>query len=156
MSAPRLLIISFSTIASDARVLKQVRRLATEYELHTVGYGPAPEGVAGHVRVPDELAIWRYDRARRRDAAVRERVLEQSRRSHSSSNALAGTDWDVVLANDVDTVGLALSLKPALGVHADLHEYAPAAEGGRRTLAAVRRAHSSAGCAASSSRRWRR
>lgn len=31
----------------------------------------------------------------------------------------------MVLANDVDTVPLALSLRPRLGVHADIHEYAP-------------------------------
>ena len=124
MSAPRLLIISFSTITSDARVLKQVRRLAGEYELHTVGYGPAPEGVAGHVRVPDELAIWRYDRA----AVVMRRYSTAywgNRAIAFAAEALSGTEWDVVLADDVDTVGLALSLKPAYGVHADLHEYAP-------------------------------
>ena len=124
MSAPRLLIISYSTIASDARVLKQVRRLAGEYELHTVGYGPAPEGVAGHVRVPDEFAIWRYDRA----AVVTRRFSTaywNNRAIAFAAHALAGTEWDVVLADDVDTVGLALSLNPTHGVHADLHEYAP-------------------------------
>lgn len=124
MSAPRLLVISFSTITSDARVLKQVRRLASDYELHTVGYGPAPEGVAGHVRVPDELAIWRYDRA-----AVATRRFTTAYWGNEAIafvvSALAGTEWDIVLADDVDTVGLALALHPALGVHADLHEYAP-------------------------------
>lgn len=33
--------------------------------------------------------------------------------------------FDVILANDVDSVGLALRLEPRFGVHADLHEYAP-------------------------------
>jgi hypothetical protein len=33
--------------------------------------------------------------------------------------------FDVVLADDIDTVGLALSLRPLAGVHADIHEYAP-------------------------------
>ena len=81
MTAPRLLIISYSTIASDARVLKQVRRLAGEYELHTVGYGPAPAGVAGHIRVPDELRVWRYDRA-----AV---VMRRFSRAYWSNGAIA-------------------------------------------------------------------
>ena len=124
MSAPRVLIISFSNIAADARVLKQVRRLAGEYELHTVGYGPTPEGVAGHVRVPDEYPVWRYDRlavmARRYT-----RAYWGNRAISFAADALAGTHWDAVLANDVDSVGLALSLEPAHGVHADLHEYAP-------------------------------
>lgn len=124
MSAPRLLIMSFSTIASDARVLKQVRRLASEYELHTIGYGPAPVGVSGHVRVPDELAIWQYDRV---TVAMRRygRAYWGNRAIAFAASALEGTEWDVVLANDIDAVGLALSLRPARGVHADLHEYAP-------------------------------
>lgn len=124
MSASRLLIISFSTITADARVLKQVRRLSRDYELHTVGYGPAPDGVAGHVRVPDEYAIWQYDRvavATRRFS----RAYWGNRAIAFAAEALAATEWDVVLADDVDAVGLALSLKPARGVHADLHEYAP-------------------------------
>lgn len=124
MSTERLLIVSFSPIAADARVLKQVRRFAGEYDVHTLGYGPAPDGVAGHIRVPDEFPVWRYDRA-----SV---VLRRYARAYWSNpaiafarDAMAGSAWDGVLANDVDAVGLALALKPTRGVHADLHEYAP-------------------------------
>lgn len=124
MSSPRLLIISFSTIASDARVLKQVLRLSGGLEVHTLGYGPAPDGVTGHFRVPDDLPIWRYDRA-----SV---ILRRYRRAYwnnaavaFAAEALRGTQWDVVLANDVDAVGLALAQRATHGVHADLHEYAP-------------------------------
>ena len=38
---PTLLILSFSPIASDARVLKQVRMLAQDHDVTTCGYGPA-------------------------------------------------------------------------------------------------------------------
>ncbi|MFK4729865.1 glycosyltransferase family 1 protein [Agromyces mediolanus] len=124
MTVPRLLIVSFSTIVADARVLKQLRRLSPDYEVHTVGYGPKPDGVAGHIRVPDEFAIWQYDRL-----AV---VLRRYERAYWSNRAVAfavealrGSRWDAVLANDVDAVGLALSLDARAGVHADLHEYAP-------------------------------
>ena len=41
---PKLLILSFSPIASDARVLKQVDLFAEDYEVTTCGYGPAPAG----------------------------------------------------------------------------------------------------------------
>ncbi|MDR2999461.1 MAG: glycosyltransferase family 1 protein [Microbacterium sp.] len=124
MTRPRLLIISFSTIASDARVLKQVRRLSADTEVHTLGYGPAPAGVSSHVRVPDELPIWRYDRA-----AVILRRYHSAYWSNAAiafaTDALRGTRWDAVLANDVDAVGLALAQDSVHGVHADLHEYAP-------------------------------
>ena len=38
---------------------------------------------------------------------------------------LRGQQFDAVLANDTNTVPLALSLEPEHGVHADLHEFAP-------------------------------
>ncbi|KAA9152746.1 glycosyltransferase family 4 protein [Microbacterium lushaniae] len=121
---PRLLIISFSRIEADARVLKQVRRLSEDFEVHTVGYGAQVPEAVGHVRVPDEYPVWRYDRA-----AV---ILRRFTRAYWSNNAIAyaaaalrGSAWEVVLANDVDAVGLALAQDSAGGVHADLHEYAP-------------------------------
>lgn len=122
--ARRVLILSFSPIASDARVLKQVALLAERYDVVTCGYGVAPIGVAEHIRVPDELAIWRYPRL-----AV---VLRRYRSAYWGNaaidfvrTALRGRRFDIVLADDVDAVPLALSLKPSCGVHADLHEYSP-------------------------------
>lgn len=38
---------------------------------------------------------------------------------------LRGKRFDVILANEINTLPLALSLRPACGVHADLHEYYP-------------------------------
>lgn len=124
MSArPRLLILSFSDIRSDARVLRQVRLFRDDYELTTCGYGEAPEGVAGHVRIPDELVHWHKDRAlllQRRYAAV---YRSNAVVAHLEER-LPRDHFDIVLADDADTVPLALSLRPRLGVHADLHEYA--------------------------------
>lgn len=124
MSRPRLLIISFSRIVSDARVLKQVRFFADEYDVTTCGYGPAPEGAARHIEVPEEHQAWAQDRIAlmmRRYSAV-----------YDSNPAVrwvrANLDegfFDAILANDVEAVPLALGLEPRGGVHADLHEYAP-------------------------------
>ena len=47
----KLLIISFSPIARDARVLKQVRLFSPKYEVTTCGFGPAPEGVKRHLEL---------------------------------------------------------------------------------------------------------
>lgn len=119
-----MLILSFSPIASDARVLKQVALLREGYRVTTCGYGPAPEGVEDHIRIPDDRQIWRYPRA-----AV---MLRQYRRAYWGNAAIAfardalrGRAFEVVLADDVDAVGLALALEPSGGVHADLHEYSP-------------------------------
>jgi hypothetical protein len=124
MNKPRLLVLSFSDISADARVLRQVRLLAGHYELTTCGYGEAPAEADHHVRIPDELVHWHKDRTlllQRRYAAVYranavvEHLLARLPRDH----------YDVILADDVDTVPLALMLRPRGGVHADLHEYAP-------------------------------
>lgn len=124
MTSPRLLIISFSTITADARLLKQISRLRQDYDVYTLGYGEQPDGVVSHFRIPDECPIWKYDRI-----SV---ILRRFRRAYwtnaaiaAASDALRGTAWDLILANDVDAVGLALAQRSTHGVHADLHEYAP-------------------------------
>lgn len=121
---PRLLILSFSPIEGDARVLKQVTLFAEQYDVTTCGYGAAPEGVTRHIRIPDDqpqndlyprfLALRLYERVYWRTSAV-----AWCRRE------LQPGSWDVVLANDFETVPLALSLEAPAGVHADLHEYTP-------------------------------
>lgn len=122
MNRPRLLIMAFSPLRSDARVLRQVQLLAERYAVTTVGYGLAPEGVLDHVRIPDEIVSWHKDRrllaTRRYQAAYDTAPVVRHLRT-----VLAPGSWDVVLANDVETVPLALGLGAA-GVHADLHEYA--------------------------------
>lgn len=124
MARRTLLVISFSRVVDDARVLKQLRLFTRDYDVTTCCYGPAPDGVAAHVRIPDELVYWAYPRPlvalRLFAAAYRRNPVV----AHLRSVLPRGT-FDVVLANDVDTVPLALELRPRGGVHADLHEYAP-------------------------------
>ncbi|MBG6239549.1 hypothetical protein IWX78_002536 [Mycetocola sp. CAN_C7] len=121
---PKLLILSFSPIAGDARVLKQVRHFVERYEVTTCGYGEAPDGVARHIRIPDDkpqndffpptLALRVFASTYWRTSAV----------AWCRDNLGPG-EWDVILANDVETVPLALTLSAPHGVHADLHEYSP-------------------------------
>ena len=120
-----LLILSFSDISADARVLKQVTAFRDRYEVTTCGYGPAPEGVAHHVQLPSTEEVWRYSR---RLLLLRQyaRAYRENGAIRAATEALADRRFDVILANDVDAVPLALSLRPRAGVHADLHEFAPA------------------------------
>ncbi|MDO4790915.1 MAG: hypothetical protein Q3999_00310 [Buchananella hordeovulneris] len=120
---PKLLIISFSPIRSDARVLKQVRMAVGRYHVTTCGYGEAPDGVDQHIQVeygkPSKLwdvllefkfysrGYWMMPLIKRAKAA------------------LAGMRFDVILANEIEALPLALWLEPTCGVHADLHEYYP-------------------------------
>lgn len=121
---PSLAIISFSTIVSDARLLKQIAALRDDYHVTVVGYGPKPDGADEFVSIPDDLVYWKYNRVALILRAYRYAYWHNPVVAHTRQQ-LARRSFDVVLANDVDSVGLALSLRPLGGVHADLHEYAP-------------------------------
>lgn len=125
MTRARLLILSFSNISADARVLKQVKLFADIYDVTTYGYGPSPDPRVRHLRLDDAHGIRRWRRSdlilrRFRRIYWRQPAIRQAR-----ADLQAVDRFDVILANDIDTVGLALALKPAHGVHADIHEYAP-------------------------------
>ncbi len=122
----RILVLSFSPIAADARVLKQVALLAATHDVTTCGYGPAPEGVARHLELPSDAPV-AWHRAKLALVTRRYRaVYDGSAAIRAARRLLASEDpFDVVLANDVESVPLALELSPRCGVHADLHEYAP-------------------------------
>jgi|GEM_PF-156221 len=120
---PSLLVLSFSDISRDARVLKQVTMFSTDYRVMTCGYGPTPEGSTWHLQIPEELKQWRLDKRLALTGRYRRTYWEQEVVAWVVAQGLPRTD--VVLANDVDTVPLALSIQPRGGVHADLHEYAP-------------------------------
>ncbi|NYD66698.1 glycosyltransferase [Agromyces atrinae] len=119
-----LLILSFSPIASDARVLKQVEAFRDRYTVTTCGYGPAPEGVAEHIRIPDDILHNVLH-----DGLITKKRYKRAYWSLWSvkwvKRALRRRTWDIVLANDVEAVPVALQTKPTRGVHADLHEYSP-------------------------------
>lgn len=124
MGKRRLLLISFSPIVSDARVLKQVAAFREDFELTTVGYGPAPEGVAAHWEVPRAADYQDYDGRLITLHAYRAVYWRISAVRWVRAHLPRG-EWDIVLANEPEAVGVARWLRPRLGVHADLHEYTP-------------------------------
>lgn len=119
-----MLILSFSPIIGDARVLKQVALFRGDYRVTTCGYGPAPDGVEEHIRIPDDIAHNVLH-----DGLIRRRRYRRQYWSLWSVTwvwrALRRRSFDVALANDIEAVPIALRLEPAHGVHADLHEYSP-------------------------------
>lgn len=124
MSRPLIVIIAFSPIVTDARVLKQVRLAARLGDVVTCGYGPAPDGVVAHHRIPDGAGLYPLN-PRLLVLRQRRRALRNAPAMRWARSALAGQRADAVIVNDLDAVPLALSLFPAERVHADLHEYTP-------------------------------
>lgn len=120
----RLLILSFSPIAQDARVLKQVGLFSGRVELTSCAFGPAPAGVDHHIAlVHRDLPGRTWDGLLQLGAYRAGYWLLPDVRA--ARRALRGRRFDAVLADDIDTVPLALSLGAPGGVHADLHEYFP-------------------------------
>lgn len=121
---PSVLIFSFSPIIDDARVLKQVHLLRDRYEVTTCGFGGRPEGVQEHIELPAELLPSALDGR----LITMHAYVAAYWSIPAITNAwkmLKGRRFDIVLANDIEAVPLALRMKPTRGVHADLHEHYP-------------------------------
>ncbi|QFG68360.1 glycosyltransferase family 4 protein [Ornithinimicrobium pratense] len=119
---PSLLIISYSRLFRDARVLRQIRLFRDDYAVTTVGYGPAPEGVVAHHQVPDEIIYWHVDR-KLVVARIYQRAFDTAPITRWAREQLVGQEYDVILANDLQPVPVAIEMRPRGGVHVDLHEY---------------------------------
>ncbi|MFJ2502422.1 glycosyltransferase [Microbacterium sp. NPDC087592] len=121
---PTVLVLSFSPIRRDARVLKQVRLLEKDYRVVTCGYEAAPSDDVEHIEIPADA---RVDNPYGRFVSLRQYSLAYWRLTgvQWAREALAGRRFDVIIANDVQAVPLALALRPSDGVLADLHEYWP-------------------------------
>lgn len=121
---PSLLILSFSNIPSDPRVLKQVELFKDKYHVVTCGFGAAPQGAAEHYSLPEGTRGWSTDRVGLITRAYK-RVYEGLTAVQAAKKILPVAGFDVILANDLNTLPLAVELQPRLGVHSDLHEFAP-------------------------------
>ena len=120
----RLLIVSFSPLAMDARVLKQIRHFTGRYHITTCGRGPAPEGSDQHFEVRHGAVPALADNAMMLLHAYR-LAYWTTPEVRQAWKALKGLRFDAILANDAPTLPLAVRLRPTGGIHADLHEYWP-------------------------------
>lgn len=122
----RVLLLVFTEIVKDPRVMRHLAALRETYEVATCGLGEAPPGVVAHYRLPSakhlpltpagvtNLMLRRTEAAYRRfpDAKLTRELL-------------ADAPFDLVIANDINTLPVALEVAGDRPVIADLHEYAP-------------------------------
>jgi glycosyltransferase involved in cell wall biosynthesis len=122
---PELLILVLSDIRRDPRVLKQVKLFREQYAVTTCSFGEAPDGVTDHISLGAEARGWPNDKP---GLLLRryEHVYWNLPAVRAAREALAGREFDAVIANDLNTVPLAAQVRSRGGFHADLHEYAPA------------------------------
>jgi len=124
---PTILVISFSPIHRDARVLREISALAELGDVTSAGYGVAPPHVVDHVRVPDGAASLPQT-----PAGVLGLALRRLRASELAAPAardavrrLSGHEFDVVVANDARAIPTAFAVAHGAPVWADMHEWAP-------------------------------
>lgn len=125
----RVLIVSFSHLARDPRVSKQIRLLSQKHEVIAAGYG---EGVEPNnvMFVPLRPAGRSVAQRIATMAVLKARAFERVYWSHPTITfaleALSNLRVDVIVANDIEALPLACRIA---GEHTrivfDAHEYAP-------------------------------
>ena len=126
-SMPRILCISFSPIYADSRVLRQLEVLRQHGEVTTVGYGPAPEGVARHIEVPAKASsLAETPLGVARLALHLHHAVELTAPGEKAvrREAAASGPYDLVVANDARALPLAFAAAGGAPVLADMHEWA--------------------------------
>lgn len=124
---PRILILSFSAIHSDPRVMRQVRLLEARATLTVAGFGKAPAADCNFIAIPYKRATL----ARRGLWALTllfarfERYYWNRPEVQAALRLLEEREFDLVIANDNATLPLALQLAKGKPVLADAHEYSP-------------------------------
>lgn len=123
----RILCISFSPIHADSRVLRQVEVLRQHGELTTVGYGPAPTGVARHIEVPESAASLPQTISGVAKLGLRLHSsveLKSPAESAVKHETIDSGPYDLIVANDARALPLAFAAANGAPVYADMHEWA--------------------------------
>lgn len=124
--ARRILILSFSRIESDPRVLRQIRTLSRSTALTVAGFGPSPSGDIDYVELPARRgAVARLVQGATLGLRMYEHCYWSAARVREAERLLAGKQFDVVVANDIHAMPLARRVGKGAGVLLDAHEFAP-------------------------------
>lgn len=122
-----VLVISFSELRSDPRVTRQVRTLADRHLVTTCGYGTAPDLAARHFRLASvaRSGVTRVASLVPLKLGRHDWYYWSHPRVRLAREALGGTTPELVLANDLATLPLALAVARDAPVVFDAHEFAP-------------------------------
>ena len=124
---PRILILSFSNIRSDPRVMRQVRLLEQSATLTVAGYGTAPEAKCDFIEVPHTVATF----ARKAMWALSlllcffERYYWSRPEVKAVQKLIGSSEFELVIANCTAALPIALLFAKGKPVLVDAHEYSP-------------------------------
>jgi hypothetical protein len=122
-----VLILSFTDLARDPRVNRQIRLLSSRYRVLAAGTAPPQVNAVDYFplpNIPRSLPLKAVG-ALRLKLGQFERFYWSDRRVQSSLAMLADVRADVIVANDLATLPLAAALARGAKIIFDSHEYAP-------------------------------
>ena len=122
-----ILVISFSEVLNDPRVYRQVRLLRSHFHVVAAGFGECP--VAGiewiQLRQPSRTRLDQLRNLVLLGLGLFEKSYWNRSLHRIALNLLGGRKFDLVLANDIYVLPLALRIDVNTPVILDAHEYAP-------------------------------
>src|SRR5690348_6886470 len=123
----RILVLSYSNLRSDPRVDRQIRSLARTHEVVSCGFGDKPEAVSQHVRVPitPRSSMSKVVAAVKLRLGMADQFYWSQPRVIFTEGALRELVFDLVLANELDALPVALAIARGVPVLFDAHEYSP-------------------------------
>ncbi|MDR1995919.1 glycosyltransferase [Azonexus sp.] len=123
----KILIISFSVIHSDPRVMRQIRLLENRFHITVAGFGCKPDAAVEFIDLTRSLAV----RATRAWWGVKlllgffESYYWNRIEVRSAQDKIKPQVFDLIVANDIAALPLALRLADGKPVLMDAHEYSP-------------------------------
>ena len=123
----RVLIISFSVIRNDPRVMRQVRLLERNYRVTVSGFGPTPEADIEFLEIgrPPVSFLQKAKWAIKLLFRLFDGYYWNLPQVRNGLKAIQGRNFDLLIANDIAALPLALHLAGTTPVLVDAHEYSP-------------------------------
>lgn len=127
MNKPSILVLSFSDLSRDPRVNRQVRTLAEKFSVTFAGFGVDKDIAVRFVELnlfPNSIA-YKLKKAIQLIFRCAERFYWAQPPVRSALDKLKGKRFNLVVANDIDSLPVALKLANGSPVYFDAHEYHP-------------------------------
>lgn len=123
----RALVLSFSDLRTDPRVRRQISLLRERFELTAVGFGCPDDAALRCLAIPGPhwTGAAKIAAAGLLAIGCNEAAYRSSRSVQAAQAALRDAHFDLIVANDIWALPLALSVKGRAKVLLDAHEYAP-------------------------------
>ncbi len=124
---PRLVIISFTEMSKDVRILRHLESLKRNFHITTISYGSQPTNSIVHFEIPTKLRYLPLSPVGLSALVLKGYALAVSRTPGLNfvQSILGSIKYDVLFLNDVQSISLASLAPSSTKIIADMHEFAP-------------------------------